>query len=87
MDRRSFLKFLAIVPLAPKVAIDVISKIEPVPLIHPKFIYGKVSIKYTDMGFIGKMMAENAAAVINREKLLYDIAYFKGYDVKPSNKR
>ena len=29
MKRRSFLKFLAIAPLAPKVAIDVISKVGP----------------------------------------------------------
>ena len=49
MKRRAFLKFLAIVPLAPKVAVDVLSKVKPPLLIHPKFIYGKISVSGSAM--------------------------------------
>ena len=100
MQRRSFLKFLAIAPLAPKVAIDVISKIEPPLLIHPKFIYGKVTIDHeAHLRAHRKIMADIMVKHFRQQQMVYarfcaDVSYFKtgkgkGYhfDVKPAHKR
>ncbi len=85
MNRRAFLKFLAVVPLAPKVAIDVLSKVEPPLLIHPKMIYGKVSISGSAMDRIwGPGIAELLGDHIRaQERLFRDIHYY----VKPAHQR
>ena len=47
--RRSFLKFLGAVSIAPKIAIDVLASLKPVDLIHPKNIYCKIAISSTEL--------------------------------------
>ncbi len=75
--RRSFLKFLGAVSIAPKIAIDVLANLKPVDLIHPKNIYGKIAISSTELSeFYKHVYAPGIQDIFRKHTMTYD-KFFK----------